>query len=110
MGTILAVLCYSTAVLGKLADPGGPRKLHHDVADSFKVFLSFPSAVAVVDTDNDTMFNCWTAQRTQIDHDARTATYAARFPTVRRTIPFHVKAEKNSPKFTFTLDDVYFMD
>ncbi|KAL1473521.1 hypothetical protein MTO96_038604 [Rhipicephalus appendiculatus] len=104
-GTILSVLCYSAAVFGKLADPGGPRKLHHEVADSFKVFLSFSNVVAVVDTDNDTMFNCWTTQRTKIDHDARTATYVARFPTVRRTLAFHVKAERNSPRFTYTLDD-----
>ncbi|KAL1469916.1 hypothetical protein MTO96_040777, partial [Rhipicephalus appendiculatus] len=51
------------------------------------------------------MFNCWTTQRTKIDHDARTATYVARFPTVRRTLAFHVKAERNSPRFTYTLDD-----
>uniref|UniRef100_A0A224YCB7 Lipocalin n=1 Tax=Rhipicephalus zambeziensis TaxID=60191 RepID=A0A224YCB7_9ACAR len=51
------------------------------------------------------MFNCWTTQRTKIDHDARTATYLARFPTVRRTLAFHVKAERNSPRFTYTLDD-----
>lgn len=101
----LTALCCSAAVSGKLAEPGGPRKLHHNAADSFKVFESFPNAVAVVGSDNDTTFNCWTAERTNIDHDARTAIYMARFPTVGKTVPFYVKAEKDSPRFTFTLDD-----
>ncbi|XP_070393983.1 uncharacterized protein [Dermacentor albipictus] len=101
----LLVLCYSAAVFGKLAAPAGPRKLHYDEADSFKVFQSFPNAVAIIDSDNDTSFNCWTADRTEIDHKNQTATYAALFPTVRKTLLFHVKAENNSPKFTFTLND-----
>ncbi|XP_049517267.1 uncharacterized protein LOC119439998 isoform X4 [Dermacentor silvarum] len=69
------------------------------------VFQSFPNAVAIIDSDNDTLFNCWTAERTEIDHETQSATYAALFPTVRKARLFYVKAEKNSPKFTFTLDD-----
>ncbi|XP_037508475.1 uncharacterized protein LOC119384913 [Rhipicephalus sanguineus] len=101
----LFVLCNSAMVFGRLAPPAGPRRLHHDVADSFKVIQSFSYAVAVVDSDNDTFFNCWTAERKAINNDARTATYEALFPVARRAVPFYVKAEQNSPKFTFTLDD-----
>ncbi|KAL3195188.1 hypothetical protein MRX96_001861 [Rhipicephalus microplus] len=99
---VLFVLCNCAVVISHLAPPAGPRRLHHDVVDSFK---SFPYAVAVVDSDNDTYFNCWTVERKAIDDVARTATYEGHFPSAGRVVPFYVKAEENSPKFTFTLDD-----
>nr|XP_037285742.1 uncharacterized protein LOC119178624 [Rhipicephalus microplus] len=102
---VLFVLCNCAVVFSHLAPPAGPRRLHHDVADSFKVMQSFPYAVAVVDSDNDTYFNCWTVERKAIDDVARTATYEGHFPLAGRVVPFYVKAEENSPKFTFTLDD-----
>uniref|UniRef100_A0A131XKD0 Putative lipocalin-5 1 n=1 Tax=Hyalomma excavatum TaxID=257692 RepID=A0A131XKD0_9ACAR len=103
--TALFIFCNAAEILANLPAPAGPRKLYHDAADSFKVFQSFPHAVAIEDTDNNTMFHCWTAERTTIDSDARTATYVGHFPAVGRTRTFRVKAVKDVPRFTFTLDD-----
>ncbi|KAH6931324.1 hypothetical protein HPB50_023525 [Hyalomma asiaticum] len=102
---VFLALCNAAAIFGNLAPPVGPRKLKYDAADSFKVFQSFQNVVAIEDSDNDTMFNCWTADRAAIDSDARTATYTAHFPKIRKDIPFYLKAEQDSPRFTYTLED-----
>ncbi|KAK8767097.1 hypothetical protein V5799_006123 [Amblyomma americanum] len=72
---LVVTLCVATLVLGKLGPPGGPQKLHYHVADIFKVFESWPASVAISDSDNDTMFECLAAKRTEIDPVAKTATY-----------------------------------
>ncbi|XP_077485153.1 uncharacterized protein LOC144095246 [Amblyomma americanum] len=70
----LLVVCTSTIVLAKLGSPGGPQKLHRDVADSFKVISSYPYSVAISDSDNDGTLECLAANRTAIDEEAQTAT------------------------------------
>ncbi|KAL1478762.1 hypothetical protein MTO96_052411 [Rhipicephalus appendiculatus] len=71
----LVVLCIACAVQDKLGAPGGPRKLHYDVPDTFEVISAFPSSVAISDSDNDTIFDCLVANRTEIDYETKTATY-----------------------------------
>ncbi|KAL1474521.1 hypothetical protein MTO96_037911 [Rhipicephalus appendiculatus] len=71
----LSVLCTRSVVLAKLGAPGGPRKLHYDVPDSFQVLTQFKDVAAISDSDNDTVFDCLVSHRTNIDYEARTATY-----------------------------------
>ncbi|KAH6942288.1 hypothetical protein HPB50_003167 [Hyalomma asiaticum] len=71
----LAALCTAAVVEAKLGAPGGPRKLHNDVPDSFEVMAAFPLAVSISDADNDTIFDCMIANRTQIDYEAKKATF-----------------------------------
>ncbi|KAH6943043.1 hypothetical protein HPB50_014224 [Hyalomma asiaticum] len=76
----LAAFCGAyVAVLAKLGPPGGPQKLAHGVPDTFEAFASFPYSVAISDSDNDTMFECVVAKRTEIDPVARTATFLWHF-------------------------------
>ncbi|XP_049528939.1 uncharacterized protein LOC125947727 [Dermacentor silvarum] len=94
-----------TGVLGKLGPPGGPQKLHHDVADTLKAFSSFPFAVAISDSGNDTIFECMYTTQTDVDLEAKTATYAWYFPGLWRAIPFYVTAGEEPGTLTFTVED-----
>ncbi|XP_077486168.1 uncharacterized protein LOC144097296 [Amblyomma americanum] len=101
---LIAICCLYVA-FGKLGAPGGVQKLQHEPADSFKIMKNFPFAVAMSDSDNDTIFECWAAKRTEIDEQTRTATYVLHFPATGQKIPFHVQALKDPGAFTFYLDD-----
>ncbi|KAH8020315.1 hypothetical protein HPB51_000595 [Rhipicephalus microplus] len=72
---------------------------------SDEVMESFVYAVAILDSDHDDILECWSAKRTEIDRGAHTATYVLAFPTTGEEISFHVKAEENSPEFSYTLDN-----
>ncbi|KAL1444305.1 hypothetical protein MTO96_045590 [Rhipicephalus appendiculatus] len=76
---VVALCGTNVVVLAKLGSPGGPRKMMYDVPDVFEVFSSFPYSVAISDSDNDTMFECVVANRTQIDPESRTATFVWHF-------------------------------
>ncbi|KAL1445118.1 hypothetical protein MTO96_029338 [Rhipicephalus appendiculatus] len=71
----LSVLCTRSVVLAKLGSPGGPRKLHYDVPDSFQVLTQFKDVAAISDSDNDTIFDCLVSHRTNIDYETQRATY-----------------------------------
>lgn len=101
----LLVVCCIPQVLGRLGSPGGPQKLHHEVADALKAFASFQYAVAISDSDNDTILECMHTTRTDVDLETGTATYAWFFPDVGRAIPFHVKAGDEPGTITFTVED-----
>ncbi|XP_077538975.1 uncharacterized protein LOC144151729 [Haemaphysalis longicornis] len=105
----LLTLCLAVDILGKLGAPGGPQKLPRQVADSFQVFSSFPFAVAISDSDNETIFECVKTTRTQLDPEAQTATFAwvARETDFnpRQEVLFHVKAAEEPGTVTFTVDD-----
>ncbi|XP_054922921.1 uncharacterized protein [Dermacentor andersoni] len=104
---VFTALWFSAAVLGKLGTPGGPRKLQHDIADSFQVFENFPYTVAISDSDNDTVFECVAANRTEIDPEAHTATFVWLFQgnenSPKQNIPFYVKAEEEPGTFSFSV-------
>lgn len=53
----------------------GPNKLQRDVPDSFKIFQAFAYPIAVLDTDNDSILECLSARRAEIDPETQTATY-----------------------------------
>ncbi|KAL1430239.1 hypothetical protein MTO96_015303 [Rhipicephalus appendiculatus] len=89
----------------KLGAPGGPQKLHHDVADALQTIISFPLAVAISDSDNDTYFDCVYTVRTELDVEAQTATYMWSFPSVGLEVPFHVRPGKAPGTLYFTVGD-----
>ncbi|XP_037579691.2 uncharacterized protein LOC119462415 [Dermacentor silvarum] len=71
----LASLSWALTVLAKLGPPGGPQKLTHEIADTLEVFRSFPYVVSITDSNNDTIFECMEANRTEFDPVAMTATF-----------------------------------
>ncbi|KAL1471851.1 hypothetical protein MTO96_023450, partial [Rhipicephalus appendiculatus] len=75
----LFVLSTGTIVVAKLGAPGGPRKLHYDVPDAFQAIIENKDAIAISDSDNDTIFDCLVANRTEFDYKARTSTYVWTF-------------------------------
>ncbi|XP_077490647.1 uncharacterized protein LOC144101388 [Amblyomma americanum] len=91
----VVVLCTAPGVLGKLGAPGGPQKLPREVPDSFKVISDFPYSVAISDSDNDTMFECLAANRTDIDYEAQTATFVWTLQETdhspKQEVPFYVR-------------------
>ncbi|XP_054922210.1 uncharacterized protein [Dermacentor andersoni] len=97
---VLLATCY---VHGKLGAPGGPQQLPYVVPDSFKVFQSFAFAVAISDSDNDTILECMSANRTAINPEEMTATYTFNFPNTQKEIPFYVKAGETPGTVTFTV-------
>ncbi|XP_077490643.1 uncharacterized protein LOC144101383 [Amblyomma americanum] len=119
---LVVTLCDATLVLGKLGPPGGPQKLHYHVADIFKVFESWPASVAISDSDNDTMFECLAAKRTEIDPVAKTATYLWVLPETdhspRQEVRFYVRPGARPGTMDMTVNDdptpregvVYYLD
>ncbi|KAK8782735.1 hypothetical protein V5799_015927 [Amblyomma americanum] len=105
----LLVVCTSTIALAKLGSPGGPQKLHRDVADSFKVISSYPYSVAISDSDNDGTLECLAANRTAIDEEAQTATMTWILPETefspKQEIPFYVRPGAEPGTMDFTVDD-----
>nr|XP_050028089.1 uncharacterized protein LOC126523531 [Dermacentor andersoni] len=53
----------------------GPNKLQRDVPDTFKIFQAFANPIAALDIDNDTILECLSARRAEMDPETRTATY-----------------------------------
>lgn len=75
----LSVLSTGDVVLAKLGAPGGPLKLPYDEPDAFQVMTFYKDAVAISDSDNDTIFECLAAHRINLDYEAGTATYTWTF-------------------------------
>ncbi|XP_077535376.1 uncharacterized protein LOC144147178 isoform X3 [Haemaphysalis longicornis] len=69
--TLFLLFCGPSA----LRAGSGPNKLQRDVPDAFKAYGAFPYAVAITDSNNDTIFECLAAERTEFDYEAKTATY-----------------------------------
>nr|XP_037287061.1 uncharacterized protein LOC119180031 [Rhipicephalus microplus] len=112
MGTAYAAAFFVALygiVSAKLGPPGGPMKLAYEVADSYEAFSNFPYSVAISDSDNDTMFECVVANRTEIDPESRTATFVWHFPETDHSpeqyIPFHGKAGSSPGTMEVTVGD-----
>ncbi|KAK8768830.1 hypothetical protein V5799_014704 [Amblyomma americanum] len=92
--------------------PAPCRKIEYAASDQnvratfslTQVFDTFKFAVAISDSDNDTIFECMSANRTAIDPVEKTATYVFMFPNTGQEIPFHVKAGDIPGTITFTVD------
>ncbi|KAL1442696.1 hypothetical protein MTO96_030669 [Rhipicephalus appendiculatus] len=59
---VFLILVHSASVLTH-----SPQAVADDVPDAFKVFGLFPHIVAISDVDNDTVFECLSAKRTEYD-------------------------------------------
>ncbi|XP_049527877.1 uncharacterized protein LOC125947359 [Dermacentor silvarum] len=109
--TVFAFIAFFSMpfVFGKLGPPGGPQHLHHDAIDAFKIIENFQFTVAITDSDNDTIFECVAGNRTEIDPEAKTATFVWLFQETenspREDIPFYVKVADEPETITFTVDD-----
>ncbi|XP_054922225.1 uncharacterized protein [Dermacentor andersoni] len=90
---------------GALDAPGGPRKLPRVAADTYKVFSSFPYAVAISGSPNAPDLVCLAARQLEIDPDAKTTTYLWLFPSLGQAIPFKVKAAEKPGTMTFTVGE-----
>uniref|UniRef100_A0A6G5A6C1 Putative lipocalin 12 n=1 Tax=Rhipicephalus microplus TaxID=6941 RepID=A0A6G5A6C1_RHIMP len=53
----------------------GPNKLQRDLPDSFKIFQAFENPIGMIDTNNDSVLECLSARRAEIDPETQTATY-----------------------------------
>ncbi|KAL1427226.1 hypothetical protein MTO96_017520 [Rhipicephalus appendiculatus] len=115
MGTAYAIaffaaLCGTNVIVSaKLGAPGGPLKLAYEVPDSFEAFSNFPFSVAISDSDNDTIFECVVANRTEIDPESRTATFVWHFletdHSPEQYIPFYGKAGSSPGTMEVTVGD-----
>ncbi|XP_065301913.2 uncharacterized protein [Dermacentor albipictus] len=85
-----------------------PRQETDDVPDSFKVFESFPDAVAVSDQNNIGMYECLRARRLLIRSEKKEAQYTWLFGwnggTPRRSVSFYVFEGSSPDTFLYTLD------
>uniref|UniRef100_A0A6M2D9A3 Putative lipocalin-5 1 n=1 Tax=Rhipicephalus microplus TaxID=6941 RepID=A0A6M2D9A3_RHIMP len=83
-------LCLASTVICKLGAPGGPMKLHRDSPDGFKTMEKFEHALAISDSDNDTVFECMTSTRVDINPETMTATYAISLPKPGNVLLFQI--------------------
>ncbi|XP_077539243.1 uncharacterized protein LOC144151939 [Haemaphysalis longicornis] len=104
MHWVLLTYFVLSLAAGETGNPPGPRKLQHDVTDSFKIWQIFDSPVAISDSNNDTVFECVAAWRTAIDPEARTAVYAMDFG-VNGLMDFFVKPGDSPATYVITVED-----
>ncbi|XP_037521131.1 uncharacterized protein LOC119397884 [Rhipicephalus sanguineus] len=97
---VMARASFSATVIALLPLSLAASQESSDVPDSFKIFQQFPFAVAISDSDNDSIFECLTAKRAWIDMDTKTGEYIwllkGHNDNPKKTIPFYV-AEGQSP-------------
>ncbi|XP_077540538.1 uncharacterized protein LOC144152883 [Haemaphysalis longicornis] len=93
-----------TMAMAELGHPPGPQKLHYDEADSFTIWETFESVMAISDADNDTVFECVSAWRTAIDPIARAAIFNVDFGD-NGVLPFNVKQAETPSAFLITVGE-----
>lgn len=79
-------------------------KLHRDSPDGFRTMEQFAYAVAISDSDNDTIFECLAAKRLGIDPETHTGTYEFSLPSSGRTLLFYVRPGDSPGTMTMTSD------
>ncbi|KAH6925066.1 hypothetical protein HPB50_000288 [Hyalomma asiaticum] len=74
-----------------------------------RVFAGFSHIVAISDVNNDTIYECLTAKRTEYDREAKTATYIVLFKGhhggQKKKVGFHVSEGPSPDLFEFTEDE-----
>ncbi|KAK8758300.1 hypothetical protein V5799_004069 [Amblyomma americanum] len=121
----LILISLAGVTISKLGPPGGPLKLLREPVDSFKwsiicntedveitgiccalqIWYTFDSAVAISDSDNDTIFECLTAKKTDINLESKTANFTFLMPTAGKEISIHVKPGDEPSTLILTSDD-----
>ncbi|KAL3186672.1 hypothetical protein MRX96_026830 [Rhipicephalus microplus] len=97
-------LCLASTVVCKLGAPGGPMKLHRDSPDGFKTMEKFEHALAISDSDNDTVFECMTSTRVDINPETMTATYAISLPKPGNVLLFQITPGSSPGRLIFKSD------
>ncbi|XP_037285512.2 uncharacterized protein LOC119178416 isoform X2 [Rhipicephalus microplus] len=97
-------LCLASTVICKLGAPGGPMKLHRDSPDGFKTMEKFEHALAISDSDNDTVFECMTSTRVDINPETMTATYAISLPKPGNVLLFQITPGSSPGRLIFKSD------
>ncbi|KAL1466372.1 hypothetical protein MTO96_042779, partial [Rhipicephalus appendiculatus] len=99
------ILHLASTGVCKLGSPGGPMKLNRDVTDGFKTIEEFPYAVAISDSDNDTVFECLAAKRLGFDPQTRTGIYEFLLPSSGQVLLFYARPG-NSPNSMILTSDI----
>ncbi|KAH7946973.1 hypothetical protein HPB52_006453 [Rhipicephalus sanguineus] len=105
-------------VVSKLGAPGGPLKYPREEFDVKKVFSAFDDLVSISDADNDTIFECLYAKRTEFNPETYDTTYVWFFPSQGTEVAFYAYpgSEPGLVQFTFPEDptpkdvNVYYTD
>uniref|UniRef100_A0A023G938 Putative lipocalin-5 1 n=1 Tax=Amblyomma triste TaxID=251400 RepID=A0A023G938_AMBTT len=96
MQAICFALIFGAALLCTLAAADEAS----DVPDSFEIFDKFPFAIAISDSNNDTIYECLTAKRAWFDRDAKKGEYIwllrGHHGKPKKTLSFYV-ADGSSP-------------
>ncbi|XP_049517580.1 uncharacterized protein LOC125943157 [Dermacentor silvarum] len=83
--------------------------LNQDVLDVFKVFEDHDYGIVMLDVDQDGDLDCLTAKRTELDINARTATYVWILKGLhgkeKTRVTFHLKPGPTPDLAVFTLDN-----
>ncbi|KAL3209135.1 hypothetical protein MRX96_052408 [Rhipicephalus microplus] len=75
----LAVAIACVAFVVTPASSRAPHKLERNVTDTFELFDKFPYVVLVYSSGEDPEFQCLTNKRTELDMQAKKATYVWMF-------------------------------
>ncbi|XP_075752293.1 uncharacterized protein LOC119182538 isoform X3 [Rhipicephalus microplus] len=79
----------------------------NEVPDSFKIFESFPFAVAISDSDNDNVYECLSTRRMWIKPEEKKGEYVwflqGNHDNRKRTISFYVFKGTSPDTFLFTV-------
>uniref|UniRef100_A0A034WWJ5 Lipocalin 14 n=1 Tax=Rhipicephalus microplus TaxID=6941 RepID=A0A034WWJ5_RHIMP len=85
----------------------GPNKLQQDLPDSFKIFQAFENPIGMIDTNNDSVLECLSARRAEIDPETQTATYvwslAGDDGKGRKYIPFYHSPGRTPDETRFSI-------
>ncbi|XP_075726866.1 uncharacterized protein LOC119178419 [Rhipicephalus microplus] len=98
------LICLAGSAICKLGSPGGPMKLPRDSPDGFLTMEKFKHAVAISDSDNDTIFECLSTKRLGIDPQTLTGTYEFLLPSSGHVLLFYVRPGDTPGTITLTSD------
>ncbi|KAL1485736.1 hypothetical protein MTO96_047237, partial [Rhipicephalus appendiculatus] len=100
-------LVYLLAAIVSLHLFLGTAQQTNDVPDSFKIFETFPFAVAISDADNDTVYECLTTRRMWIEPEEKKGEYVSflqgNHDNRKRTLSFYVFEGTSPDAFLFTV-------
>ncbi|XP_077486273.1 uncharacterized protein LOC144097420 [Amblyomma americanum] len=83
--------------------------VQRSILDAFEIFAMFPHLVAISDSNNDTIMECLTLERTHINRKSKTATYVFLFKghhgTKKKNVSLHISSGDTPDKFEYYMDD-----
>ncbi|XP_077513053.1 uncharacterized protein LOC144124291 [Amblyomma americanum] len=108
MSRFLAARLATVGIL-LLSPPLVSCEAKHDIANAFKIFENFPSAVALYDIDQDGDLDCMTAERTEFSNNPRQATYILSLKGLNghqaRNITYRIRPGPTPDATLFTINE-----